>query len=141
MSATLLTGIARTTEPQLILRRILALDAVVTGANGVVYAVAPGPVGRLLGVDEGLLLGIGLFLAAFGVAVGLLASRPSPPVPAVTLLIDANLLWAVLSLVALALWFDPTTAGAVWIPLQALIVAGFGVLQWSSQRAVAGRGV
>lgn len=51
--------------------------------------------------------------------------------------IDANLLWAVISVAGLALWFDPTTAGAVWIPLQAVTVAGFAALQWSALRAAA----
>ncbi|MEV6650972.1 hypothetical protein [Streptomyces sp. NPDC051219] len=36
---------------------------------------------------------------------------------------------------ALALWFSPTTAGAVWIPVQAMTVAGFAVLQHLALRA------
>ncbi len=43
MSHALLAGLARTTEPRTMLRRFLALDAVVTGANGLAYAVASGP--------------------------------------------------------------------------------------------------
>ena len=35
MSATQLAVLARTSDPQTVLRRFLALDAVVTGANGV----------------------------------------------------------------------------------------------------------
>ncbi|HET6353022.1 hypothetical protein OH805_05790 [Streptomyces sp. NBC_00879] len=137
MSATLLAGISRTTEPQTMLRRFLALDAVVTGANGLAYAAASGPLGRLLGVDSALLLELGVFLALFGAGVGYLASRRRPPQLPVKFVIDANLLWAVLSIAALALWFDPTTAGAVWIVLQAMTVAGFASLQWSALRAAA----
>ncbi|TQK50947.1 hypothetical protein FBY35_1323 [Streptomyces sp. SLBN-118] len=135
MSATLLAGISRTTEPQTMLRRFLTLDAVVTGLNGLAYAAASGPLGRLLGVDAALLLEVGVFLALFGVGVGYLAARSRPPQLPVKLVIDANLLWAVVSVVALALWFDPTTAGVVWIPLQAMTVAGFAALQWSALRA------
>ncbi|GHG30436.1 MULTISPECIES: hypothetical protein [Streptomyces] len=138
MSQALLAGLARTTRPQSMVRRFLALDAVVTGANGLAYALASGPLGELLGVDSALLLGLGLFLTAFAAGVGWLASRPQPPALAVKLVVDANLLWAVLSLVALAAWLDPTTAGLVWTPMQAGTVAGFAVLQWSALRA-AGR--
>ncbi|WP_031004546.1 hypothetical protein [Streptomyces sp. NRRL F-5727] len=136
MSQALLAGLARTTQPQSMVRRFLALDAVVTGANGLAYALASGPLGDLLGVDPALLLGLGLFLTAFAAGVGSLASRPAPPALAVKLVVDANLLWAVLSLVALAAWLDPTTAGLVWTPMQAGTVAGFAFLQWSALRAV-----
>ncbi|GHJ94610.1 hypothetical protein SNE510_41290 [Streptomyces sp. NE5-10] len=138
MSQALLAGLARTTRPQSMVRRFLALDAVVTGANGLAYVLASDPLGELLGVDSALLLGLGLFLTAFAAGVGRLASRPQPPALAVKLVVDANLLWAVLSLVALAAWLDPTTAGLVWTPVQAGTVAGFAVLQWSALRA-AGR--
>jgi hypothetical protein len=135
MSATLLAGISRTTEPQTMLRRFLALDALVTGVNGLAYVAASGPLGRFLGVDTTVLVELGVFLVLFGAGVGFLASRREPPQLPVKLVVDANLLWAVLSIAALALWLEPTTAGAVWIPLQALTVAGFAVLQWSALRA------
>ncbi|MCX4820391.1 hypothetical protein OG883_10810 [Streptomyces sp. NBC_01142] len=137
MSATLLAGISRTTEPQTMLRRFLALDAAVTGVNGLAYVAASGPLGRLLGVDSTLLLELGVLLTLFGAGVGFLASRRQPPQLPVKFVVDANLLWAALSIAALALWFDPTAAGAVWIPLQALTVAGFACLQWSALRAAA----
>ncbi|MGW3727795.1 hypothetical protein ACWDPP_22150, partial [Streptomyces sp. NPDC000851] len=78
MSATQLAALARTTEPQTVLRRFLALDAVVTGANGVAYLVASGPLGDFLGVASGLLLVLGVFLTAYAAAVGLLAARQRP---------------------------------------------------------------
>ncbi|WP_267242418.1 hypothetical protein [Streptomyces sp. PR69] len=136
MSTTLLTGLARTTRPQIALRRFLALDAVVTGVNGLAYLAASGPLGRLLGVDAGLLLGLGPLLAVYGAGVGALALRPGPPRLAVQAVVEINLAWAAVSLFALALWLTPTAAGAVWILLQALVVAGFAVLQWSALRAV-----
>ncbi len=137
MSATLLAGLSRTTEPQPMLRRFLALDAAVTGVNGLAYVAASGPLGRLLGIDAAVLLGLGVFLTLFAAQVGYLASRRQPPRLPVKLVIEANLLWAVLSVAALALWFEPSAAGAVWIPLQALTVAGFAVLQWSALRVAA----
>ncbi|MFF8960671.1 hypothetical protein [Streptomyces sp. NPDC014894] len=132
MTATLIAGIARTTDPRAMLRRFLALDAVVTGVNGIAYLAAPGPLGRLLGVDESVLLIVGAFIAVYGAAVGLLAARPRPAALAVKAVVDVNLVYAVLSLFALALWLDPTVAGAVWIPLQAAVVAGFALLQFAA---------
>jgi len=130
-----LAGLARTTDPTTMLRRFLALDAVVTAGNGVAYAAASGPLGRFLGVDSGLLLGLGVFLAVFGAGVGYLAARKSPPTFGVRAVIEANTVWAVLSVVALAVWLSPSTPGTVWIPLQALTVGGFAALQYVALRA------
>ncbi|MFI8164866.1 hypothetical protein ACIGAN_00775 [Streptomyces sp. NPDC085931] len=135
MSTTQLAALARTTEPQAALRRFLALDAAVTGANALAYLALSGPLGRFLGVDAALLLALGAFLAVYATGVGLLASRRRPPAPGVRTVVEANLAWAVLSLAALALWLSPSTAGAVWTVLQALTVAGFAALQHLSLKA------
>lgn len=137
MSQALLAGLARTNRPHSAVRRFLALDAVVTGANGLAYLTASGPLGELLGVDAGLLLELGVFLTLFAAGVAWLASRPQPPALAVKLVVDANALWAVLSIVALVAWLEPTTAGLLWTPMQAVTVAGFAGLQWAALRAVA----
>ncbi|MFI2378567.1 hypothetical protein ACH5AO_26430 [Streptomyces sp. NPDC018964] len=129
MSVTQLAVLARTVEPQRMLRRFLALDAVVTGANAVAYLALSGPLGRFLGAGPGLLLGLGAFLAVYAAGVGLLAARPHPPAPGVRIVVEANLAWTAVSIAALALWLTPTTAGAVWTVLQALTVAGFALLQ------------
>ncbi|MGY1496320.1 hypothetical protein ACW4TU_06815 [Streptomyces sp. QTS52] len=136
MSATQFAALAaRSTEPPVMLRRFLALDALVTGANAVAYLVAAGPLARFLGVGSGLLLELGLVLAVYAGAVGWLASRGQPAVLAVRAVIEVNLAWAAVSCVALALWLTPSTAGAVWAVLQAAVVAGFAVLQYVSLRA------
>ncbi len=135
MSATQLAVLARTVEPQRMLRRFLALDAAVTGANALAYLALAGPLGRLLGVDSGLLLGLGAFLAVYAAGVTLLAARPYPPTAGVRIVVEANLAWTAVSLAALALWLTPTTAGAVWTVLQALTVAGFAVVQHLALKA------
>ncbi|MGW7435206.1 hypothetical protein [Streptomyces sp. NPDC054849] len=137
MSATLLGSIARTSVPQAVLRRFLALDSVVTTGNGLAYIAFSAPLERLLGVGQGLLLSLGVLLLVYGAAVGLLAARPQPPAFGVKLVIETNYAWAALSLVALAVWFTPTVAGTVWIPAQALTVAGFALLQQLALRSVA----
>ncbi len=137
MSATLLAGFARTAVPQLALRRFLALDSVVTTGNGLAYVAFSAPLGRLLGVGQELLLALGVLLVLYGAAVGALASRRQPPALAVKAVVETNYAWAALSLVALVVWFSPTVAGTVWIPVQALTVAGFAVLQQLALRSVA----
>lgn len=135
MSATSLAALARTSDPHTVLRRFLALDAVVTGANGLAYLAVSGPLGRFLSVDSTLLLALGAFLTVYAAAVGLLASRARPAVFPVRAVIEANLAWTVLSLVGLAVWLSPSTAGAVWTVLQALTVAGFAGLQYAALKA------
>ncbi|WP_408994949.1 hypothetical protein [Streptomyces europaeiscabiei] len=133
-----LAVLARTADPRAMLRRLLAVDAGVTGVNGLAYLLAAGPLGRFLGVGSGLLVALGVFLAVYAAGVALLASRERPPTLPVRAVIEANLGWAVLSLVALVLWLTPSTAGAVWTLLQALTVGGFAAVQYVALRA-AGR--
>ncbi|GAA2092617.1 hypothetical protein GCM10009801_59230 [Streptomyces albiaxialis] len=119
------------------LRRFLALDAAVTGVNGLAYLLLSGPCGRLLGVGQELLAGLGAGLVLYAVAVGWTATRRPAPRLAVRAIVEINLAWAVLSIAAMTLWFDGlTTAGTVWAPLQAAVVAGFAVLQYTALRRV-----
>ena len=51
------------------------------------------------------------------------------------MVIGANAIWAADSLIVLAAgWLDPSTGGAVWIALQALVVADFAGLQAAALR-------
>ena len=53
-------------------------------------------------------------------------------------MIAANALWVVDSFVLLATgWQDPTTAGAVWIAMQAVTVAAFAALQLAGRQQAA----
>jgi hypothetical protein len=135
MSATQLATLARTSAPQAMLRRFLALDAVVTGTNALAYLAFSGPLGRFLGVDSTLLLALGAFLAAYAAGVALLATRRQPPTLGVQAVVDMNLAWTAASLTALVLWLTPSTAGAVWTVLQSLTVAGFAGLQLMALKA------
>ncbi|MGW7299139.1 hypothetical protein [Streptomyces sp. NPDC054829] len=141
MSATQLAALARTLDPATVLRRFLAVDAVVTGANALAYLAVSGPLSKLLGVNRGLLLALGALLAAYAAGVGVLAARRMPGAVPVRLVIETNFAWAALSLIALALWLSPTTTGAVWTVLQALTVAGFGALQHRALKVRQGSGV
>ncbi|MFD5649091.1 hypothetical protein [Streptomyces sp. NPDC127039] len=141
MSTHQLAALARTAEPRLMLRRFLALDAAVTGANALAYLALSGPLGRYLGAGSGLLLALGALLAVYAGCVGLLAARPRPRALGVRAVVEANLAWAAVSFVALALWLTPTTPGAVWTVLQALVVAAFALLQYGALRQDQGSSV
>lgn len=117
------------------LRMFLGLDAAVTAGNGLIYLIAAGPVGDLLGLDTGLLRGIGAFLTVYGVLVGVLAGRKVPASGPTKLVIEANLLWTVASVATAAFgWFGPSTVGTVWILMQAAVVGAFAVLQINGLR-------
>jgi len=112
------------------LRTALKLDAIVTGANGAAYLVAAGPLEDLLGLSPALLRGIGAFLLLFSAAVWVVAAQPQVSSTAALAVIAVNVLWAVDSIAFLAAGLsDPTTLGAIWIVMQALVVAGFAGLQ------------
>ncbi|MFJ8045362.1 hypothetical protein ACIRBX_33140 [Kitasatospora sp. NPDC096147] len=135
MAVNSVAGVVRSAAaPQRWLRQVLGLDAVVTGGNGLAYAVFAGPLGELLGVSEGVLREIGVFLIGYAALVAVLAGQRRPAPLGVKAVVDANLLWVVLSITAMLVWFEPTTAGLVWIPMQAATVAGFAVLQWRALR-------
>ncbi|MFJ5225496.1 hypothetical protein [Streptomyces sp. NPDC088400] len=122
------------------LRIYLALDAVVTAVNGLAYVAASGPLERLLGVDSGLLSGLGAFLVLYGVVVGYTAGRPRPPAGAVRAVVGINLLWAVLSIAAVVFDFlGASTAGQVWTVMQAVAVGGFAGLQYRALRRISCR--
>jgi hypothetical protein len=112
------------------LRIALRLDAVVTGSNAVAYLALAGPLGDLFGVPASALRAIGAFLAVFAIAVWITARPAVISRPAAGTIAVANLLWAAGSVVALvADAWSPETVGAVWIALQAAVVAIFAELQ------------
>ncbi|PWW22058.1 hypothetical protein JD79_01204 [Geodermatophilus normandii] len=117
------------------LRTVLRLDAVVTGANGAAYLAAAPLLTGLLGVPSGVLRGLGASLLAYAAGVALVAARPRTSAGATEVVVGANLLWSAASVAAVVSGrFDLTTAGAVWVLLQAAVVAGFAALQLTALR-------
>lgn len=128
-------GLSTLLEGDGLLRNALKLDAAVTGLNGVGYLVGAALLDDLLGLPAAPLRGIGAFLLVYGVAVWLVARRPSISRPATGVIIAVNLMWAVDSLALAAVgWGSPTGLGTLWIVLQALVVGGFAALQWTGLR-------
>jgi hypothetical protein len=118
-----------------LLRFALTLDGVATGANGVLYLAGAPLLDGWLGLPTEMLVAVGAFLIVYAALVLRLATRPEMPRVAVAAVIAANALWAIDSLIALALdWFTPTTVGQVLIAVQAVLVAGLAALQYVGLR-------
>ena len=113
------------------IRFALGVDAVLSGANGVAYLALAGPLGDLFGLPADTLRILGALFVVYAGVLALLMRRPGSI--GVAAVIAGNTLWVIASLAAaIAGWQDPTTAGTVWIVLQALLVAGFAELQVAS---------
>ncbi len=120
------------------LKLALKLDAVITGANGIAYLALANPLHDVLGTEAGTLRLLGAFLVLFAVGVAAVARAAAPNRTAVTVVIAANVLWVLDSLVVVAAgWLDLETAGAIWAVMQAGTVALFAALQTSGLRALA----
>lgn len=119
------TSSATTSRPRL----WFAADAVITGVNAIAYLAAAGPLSELLGGDAGTYRGLGLFLIAYAVTVGLYA-RSSMPGRVGWAIVVGNLVWVLASLeVAVTGAFGLDTAGRAWVVVQALVVADLALLQ------------
>ena len=124
-----------TARPRPLLRTALKLDAVVTGANGAAVPRRRRPARRPAGPQRDAAARSGAFLLAFAAVVWLVGSRSEIPRGPVYAIVVGNAIWAADSLVAaLAGWGDPTTAGTVWIVMQAVVVAAFAELQLAGLR-------
>ena len=117
-------------SPRPLLRFALKLDALVTGANGAAYLALASVLDSPLGIPASTLRVVGAFLLVFAASVWFVSMRPETRMPAVAVIIGANVLWVIDSLLVAATdWSSPTTLGTVWIVLQAMVVAGFAALQ------------
>ncbi len=117
------------------LRLFFAADAVVTGANALIYLAAAGPLADLLGGDAATYRLVGAFLTAYAVLVALYARSGLPSRPGWAIVV-ANLLWVVASVevaVVGALGLDGLGRG--WVLVQAAVVGAFAVLQARALRA------
>ena len=117
------------------LRRVLALDAVTSGAMGALLGLAQAPLSSMLGLSASLLFWAGLSLLPFAAFVGWLAMRELPPRAGVWAVVLINALWVIDSFVLLAsAWPDLTLLGKVFVLFQAVAVAVFAELQFFGLR-------
>lgn len=122
-------------HPPVFLRRVLVLDAVASGATGMLAIVASGSLSWLLDLPAGLLLGAGLVLVPYVLFVAFTATRTETPRAAVWLIIIANALWALASIALLLSGLvSPNALGVAFVLTQAAVVAFLGELQYVGLR-------
>jgi hypothetical protein len=129
-----------TLSPTPLLRFALLGDAAASGATGLLLAAGAAFLASLLGLPEGLLRVAGLVLLPYAAFVAWLGARRDGGVPrgAVRAVVAINLLWALDSVLLLALGpVAPNGLGTAFVLAQALVVLGFAAMQWAALRGAA----
>ena len=126
-------------HPSAFLRNVLIADAAASGATGLLTMAAAGILESWLGLPAALLRAAGLILVPYVAFVLYVGTREIVTSGSVWLIVAANLLWAIASLVLLAGgWVAPTALGYAFVIAQAAVVALLGELQYVGLRRQAG---
>lgn len=121
------------------LRRVLLVDAAVSGTTGLLLALAAGPLAPLLGLPAELLRAAGASLLPFAAFLVVLARRASVPRAPAGAVVALNVLWVAASFaLPLSGAVTPTAFGWVFVVGQALVVALFAELQYAGLRRASG---
>lgn len=112
------------------LRAVIGLDAAVCGLLGVAFAGGGSAIADLTGLPLAFTQPLGLFLTGYAAVLVWMALRPALPRLAVWGLAAFNILWAVESVMIVALgWVTPNAQGAALLFAQAAGALGVGILQ------------
>jgi hypothetical protein len=113
----------------------LFLDGAISGATGLLWLAAAGPLQELLGVPAALLRWAGLCLIPFAALVLSLARRDSPSRAGVRAVIAANAAWVAASVLVLASGrIAPNGLGYAFVLGQAFAVALLAEAQYVGLR-------
>jgi hypothetical protein len=114
-----------------LLQNALLIDALASGATGVLLTAGSGFLVSILGLPRPLLLAAGVICLVWSVVLAVLARRERLERGTVWAVIGINSAWVIAS-IALLLpgWLAPTTLGLIFMIGQAVIVAGFVELQF-----------
>jgi hypothetical protein len=114
-----------------LLRRVLVVDAVSSGAMGVAMVAFAELLAGLLQLPVDLISEAGIVLLPFAAFVGFVASRSEPSRIAVWLIIALNAVWVIDSIVLLFTgWVAPNALGYVFVVAQAAAVLLFADLEY-----------
>jgi hypothetical protein len=124
-----------TIQPATFLRRVLLLDAVSSGAMGILLLTCNGLLAGLLNLPAELLSEAGIVLVPFALAVGFLGTRTRLSRVAVWAVIAINAIWAIDSVVLLFTgWVEPNPLGYAFVIGQATFVAVMAELELIGMR-------
>jgi hypothetical protein len=117
------------------LRRVLALDAIATGATALLAGLGAGVLEPLLGLPASLMHGAGLVLAPFVGLVAWTAFQPRVPSALVWTIILCNAAWVLASIALLGGgWVHPTLLGMAFVIAQSVVVGIFAELEYVGLR-------
>lgn len=120
-----------TFTPSLFLRRVLLLDAVATGATGLLLLAGTGILHGLLNLPAPLMTYAGVFCVLWAALVGFAFSRRELTRGFVWTIIVGNALWTLGSILLLVSGYvAPTWLGYAFVIAQALVVGIFAELQY-----------
>lgn len=124
-----------TIQPATFLRRVLLLDAVSSGAMGILLLTCSGLLADFLNLPAALLSEAGIVLVPFALAVGFLGTRARLSRIAVWAVIAINAVWAIDSVVLLFTgWVQPNPLGYLFVVGQATFVAVMAELEFIGLR-------
>lgn len=122
-------------RPSSLLRRVLAVDAVFSGASGIAMIVFADLLANLLQLPAELISEAGIVLVPFAAFVGFVASRSEPARFAVWIVIALNVVWVVDSIVLLFTgWVAPNALGYAVVIAQAAGVLALADLEYMGLR-------
>ena len=120
------------------LRIVLKVDAATCFSSGLLLTFGASLLSPWLGLPAAFLLYAGLALMPAGLFILWTALRPMLPQWALLVIIIGNVVWSVESLLLLAMpqMAPRTTLGTIGVIMQAVMVAGFALLEWRGYRAM-----
>jgi hypothetical protein len=123
------------TRSSILLRRVLAADAAISAACGILMAVGAEFLANMLGLPATLLFYAGIALLPWAALVGYLASREYLPRPVVWAVIGCNIVWAVdCALLIVSGVAAPTLLGYGFVIVQAVTVLVLAEIQYFGLR-------
>jgi hypothetical protein len=112
------------------LRKVLLVDAVISGATGAMMALGAGLLSEFLGLSQQLLFWAGLSLLPFAAIVGIVARKAHPAKPGIWTIAVINIAWVLASALILVLGpVTPTIFGTIFVVAQAIVVGILAELQ------------
>jgi hypothetical protein len=122
-------------ESTMFLRRVLLIDALSSGAMGLLLATCAGLLGGMLDLPAAMLEQAGIVLLPFALMLAFLGSRAQPPKVLVSTVIVVNAIWAFDSFVLLLSgWVQPNVRGYAFVAGQAVFVALMAELEFVGLR-------
>ena len=119
---------------------LLRIDAAGGLVVGSLFLAGSAWIAPLLGLPRPLIVGVALANLAYGCFSFTLNRRPQRPLALLNTLIIGNVAWGVLCLgIAAYVWSDATVLGRLHVLLEAVLVAGLGLVEWRYRDALRAR--